>query len=101
MPVDHEHYIGAFRDKRRAAVGAWVFERVVTSGTLVLREIGQDRPGELSAGRFLGSEHVTPEEILTTAGRRTAKACVRRRIVVAQDTTEINFSGRDRNRKGL
>jgi hypothetical protein len=49
----------------------------------------------------LDSARVTPEEILTTAGKRTARASAGRRIVAAQDTTEINFSGRDRARKGL
>jgi hypothetical protein len=41
---------------------------------------------------------VTFEEITLTAGRRTAQACAGQRIVAAQDTTEINFSG-PRSRK--
>lgn len=93
--------IGCFGDVRREQIGAKLFERVVATGSLVVREIGGDRAGELSGHRFLGSRHVTPEEIIATAGRRTALACVGRRIVAAQDTTEINFSGRDRSRKGL
>jgi len=39
--------------------------------------------------------------MLSTAARRTASACAGRRIVAAQDTTEINFKGHDRARKGL
>lgn len=102
MPVDEDNNrIGNFGDVRRAAAGAEIFGRVVATGSLVLREIGGDRAGELSAGRFLNSARVTPEEILTTAASRTARACVRRRIVAAQDTTEINFSGRDRARNDL
>jgi hypothetical protein len=93
--------IGFFGDVRRAKAGAALFERVVATGSLVLREVGGDRAGEISAHRFLGSMHVTPQEIIETAGRRTAAACRGRRIVAAQDTTEINFSGRDRGRKGL
>jgi hypothetical protein len=93
--------IGSFGDVRRERMGAELFERVVATGSLVVRKIGEDRAGELSAHRFLGSQHVTAEEIIATAGRRTARACVGRRIVAAQDTTEINFSGRDRGRKGL
>jgi hypothetical protein len=93
--------IGYFGDMRRERAGASLFERVVVTGSLVLREIGGSRAGELSANRFLGSPHVTPEEILRSAGRRTAAACAGRRIVAAQDTTEINFKGRDRRRKGL
>jgi Transposase DDE domain len=93
--------IGYFNDMRRERAGAKLFEQVVATGSLVLRQVGGDRAGELSANRFLGSPQVTPEEILQTAGRRTAAACAGRRIVAAQDTTEINFKGRDRRRKGL
>jgi hypothetical protein len=98
----HEDYrIGSFGHVRREAVGAMIFKRVVATGSLVVREIGGNRAGEMSLHRFLGSRHVTSEEIIATAGARTAAAAGRRRIVVAQDTTEINFSGRDRVRKGL
>jgi hypothetical protein len=93
--------IGYFSDVRREQAGANLFDRIVTTGSLVLRKVGGDRAGELSANRFLGSPHVTPEEIVQSAGRRTAAACAGRRIVAAQDTTEINFKGRDRRRKGL
>jgi len=93
--------IGYFGDVRREQAGAILLERVVATGSLVVRKIGGDRAGELSAHRFLSSAHVTPEEILGTIGERTAAACAGRRIVAAQDTTEINFKGRDRRREGL
>jgi Transposase DDE domain len=101
MEHDCGFRIGFFGDVRREQAGTALFERVVTTGSLVLREFGGDRAGEMSAHRFLDSRHVTPEEILKTAGKRTAAACAGRRIVAAQDTTEINFSGRDRGRRGL
>jgi hypothetical protein len=101
MRRDDGFCIGYFGDVRREKAGAAFFERVVETGSLVLRQVGGDRPGEMSAQRFLASSHVTHEEILATAGRRTASACAGRRIVAAQDTTEINFSGRDRGRRGL
>ena len=101
MGRDEGFRIGFFGDVRREKAGTALFERVVAAGSLVVREVGGDRPGEMSAHRFLGSAHVTPEEILRTAGTRTASACAGRRIVAAQDTTEINFSGRDRGRRGL
>ena len=101
MTSNEAFHIGCFGDVRREQAGAALFERVVAAGSLVLREVGRDRAGEMSAHRFLGSAHVTPEEILDTAGKRTAAACAGRRIVAPQDTTEINFSGRDRARRGL
>jgi hypothetical protein len=93
--------IGFFGDIRREQAGAALFERVVETGSLVLRQVGGGRAGEMSAHRFLDSPHVTHQEILATAGNRTAAACVGRRIVAAQDTTEVNFSGRSRGRQGL
>jgi hypothetical protein len=101
MDRDGDFQIGYFGDVRRERAGAVLFERVVATGSLVLREVGGGRAGEMAAHRFLGSMHVTPEEIIATAARRTAAACAGRRIVAAQDTTEINFSGRDRSRRGL
>jgi hypothetical protein len=101
MADDNDFRIGFFGDVRREKAGAALFERVVETGSLVLRQVGGDRAGEMSVHRFLDSPHVSPEEILETAAARTVSACVGRRIVAAQDTTEINFSGRDRGRRGL
>jgi hypothetical protein len=101
MGCDEGFRIGYFGDVRRERAGTALFERVVETGSLVLRHVGGDRSGEMAAQRFLASRHVTHEEILATAGCRTVAACAGRRIVAAQDTTEINFSGRDRGRKGL
>jgi len=101
MDCDAGFRIGFFGDVRRQEAGAALFERVVTTGSLVVRKVGGDRAGEISAHRFLACPRVTPKEILNTAGGRTAAACAGRRIVAAQDTTEINFSGRHRKRRGL
>ena len=78
-----------------------MLEDIVKSGSLVLRKLGADRAAEMAARRFLGSERVTPQAILDEAAARTARACAGRRVVVAQNTTEINFSGRDKGRRGL
>lgn len=78
-----------------------VLEDITKSGSLVVRKLGTDRAAEMGAHRFLGSERVTPQAILEEAAERTARACRGRRVVVAQDTTEINFSGRDKGRRGL
>ena len=101
MAAEEALRIGYFGDMRREQAGANLFERVVATGSLVLRAASGRRGKELSAGRFLASPHVKPEEMMETAGRRTAAACAGRRIVAAQDTTEINFKDRDRRRKGL
>ncbi len=93
--------IGRFGDRRLADRGAWLFDRIVSTGSLVVRTIGGDRAGEIAVHRFLSSPEVTAAEIIQTVGVRTGEQCRGLRIVAAQDTTEINFSGRDRARRGL
>ena len=93
--------IGVFGDVRRAGRGAWLFDRIVATGSLVLRTVGGNRAGEIAAHRFLDSPRVSAVEIIETLGRCTGERCRGRRIIAVQDTTEINFSGRDRARCGL
>jgi hypothetical protein len=93
--------IGEFGDARRAAVGAFLLERIMTTGSLVVRRLGGDRAGEISVHRFLSSPAVQVDEIIATVAARTAAACGGRRIVAVQDTTEVNFTRRDRARRGL
>ena len=73
----------------------------MVTGSLVVQTLGGDRAGELSIHRFLSAPSVTCREMVQTISARTVLACSGRRIVVAQDTTEINFSGREGNRYGL
>jgi hypothetical protein len=93
--------LGCFGDARRAAVGTELLERVTATGSLVIRKLGATRAGELAIHRFLSAPSVTCKEMLGTLAGRTLAAAAGRRIVVAQDTTEINFSGREANRRGL
>jgi len=101
MHGDGAFHIGHFGDVRRQRAGAKLFERVVEMGSVVLKQVGGDRQGEMLAQRFFGSPHVTHQEIVASAAQGVARAATGRRIVAAQDTTEINFSGRDLRRKGL
>ncbi len=82
-------------DARRDARAAWMLDRIVASGSLVLREIGETRAGELAAHRLLSSNDVDPAALLKPHIARTVDACRGRRVVAAQDTSEINF---DRSR---
>jgi len=99
--VERAGALGYFGDARRAAVGTELFERVTSTGSLVIRKLGETRAGELAIHRFLAAPSVTCGEMLETLAGRTMAATAGRRIVVAQDTTEINFSGREANRCGL
>jgi len=99
--VEQVGALGYFGDARRAAVGTELIERVTATGSLVIRRLGATRAGELAIHRFLSAPSVTCKEMLGTLAGRTCAATAGRRIVVAQDTTEINFSGREVNRRGL
>jgi ribosomal protein S11 len=91
----------SFGDIRLDRRGASVTQQIVATGSLVLRRIGGGRDGEVAAGRFLASPKVTAQAIIDSHSARTQAAAQGRRIVAIQDTTEVNFSGRDRSRKGL
>ena len=82
-------------------MGSTLIERVMETGSLVVRKLGRDRAGEMAIHRFLAAPSVTTVEIVETLAARTAAACIGRRIVVAQDTTEIDFAGREERRRGL
>jgi hypothetical protein len=90
----------AFGDKRRAAAVARLEQSMVERSSIVVRQLGGTRAGEMSAHRVLSSSEVTPAKILACIGRRTGAAVAGCRVVAAQDTTEINFPGRTRTRLG-
>lgn len=81
--------------------GEWLVDRIEEIHSLVLKTVGGDRAGEAAINRYLGNDSIDPAAILAPAIARTAKAAEGRRVVVAQDTTEVNFAGRARRRKGL
>ena len=99
--VEQAGALGYFGDARRAAVGTELLERVAASGSLVIRKLGATRAGELAIHRFLSAPSVSCREMLATLAGSTLAATAGRHIVVAQDTTEINFAGRGANRRGL
>ncbi len=89
------------RDVRLERSADVMLERIIAARSLVVREIGGDRNGEMAAHRVLGSAKLDVETLLAPHVARTAEAARGRRIVAPQDTTEINFAGREARRKGL
>ena len=88
-------------DVRTSARGAWLFDQIVSLGTLVLKDLGGGRAGEMAAHRYLSSPYVTTQGVLEALGARTGEACAGRRVVAAQDTTEVSFSGKSAGDRGL
>jgi hypothetical protein len=91
----------SFGDSRVAARADWLIDRVATTGTLTLRKLGETRAGEKAIHRFLSSRYVDVDRIVETLAGRTASQCAGGRILAVQDTTEINFAGRDKKRRGF
>ena len=91
----------AFGDVRVAQRADWMVDRIATLGTLVLRRIGETRAGEMAAHGFLSSPYVSVEAIVATAADRTGEQCAGRHVLAVQDTSEINFAGRDKKRRGF
>ncbi len=92
---------GGYKDVRLARRANELFDRIVATGSVVLRRIGGDRGGELAAHRFLSHPDISPDLLLETFAVRTSAACAGRHVVAVQDTTEINFAGRDADRRDL
>src|ERR1700678_3459055 len=88
-------------DPRTSARGEWLFDQIVASVSLVVRDLGGGRDGEIGAHRYLSSPYVSVPIIVEALSERTRLAARGRRVVGAQDTTEINFSGRGAARRGL
>jgi hypothetical protein len=91
--------LGCFGDKRLAAGGAFLLDRLVTVGQagVRVRPLGGHRAGEIRIGRFLGNPDVTPEEMVTTARGRTVGLVNGRHILAIQDTTSLRDDGDQRS----
>lgn len=90
-----------FGDIRLSERAEQIVENIVATGSLVLRRFGGSRAGELAAHRFLDNARTSPKAILDTLSLRTSDAVRGRTILAVQDTTEVNFLGRDAARWGM
>jgi hypothetical protein len=87
-------FAGGYGDERRAAAVGRLYGAMVDQSTVVVRRLGGDRGGEVSAHRVLSSPRVTPAATVGCLARGTSQAAAGLRVVVAQDTTEVSFPGR-------
>lgn len=89
--------------RRRTAQkrGADFLAALVRQRSVCLRRLGSDRAGQVRFGRFLHNEAVTPSEMLATAAAHTARAVAGRHVLAIQDTTELNFAGHARRKRGF
>jgi hypothetical protein len=91
----------SFGDIRVVHRADWLIERIVATGSVVLRKLGQTRAGEMAIHRFLSSPYVSVDQIVESLAARTSEQVAGRHILLVQDTTEITFTDRDKKRRGF
>jgi hypothetical protein len=83
--------LGGLGDKRRDDRADRLFEAVMATGSLVLRKLADNRAELVAFHRLLNASCLSVGAMMATVSARTAASCSGRRIVAAQDTTEIAF----------
>lgn len=93
--------IGYFGDTRRGKSGERLAERVITRQTVCLRNLADGRSEQVRFRRFLASEAVTVEEMVSHRGMFVAAAAQGRHVLAIQDTSEINYRAQSGRKHGL
>src|ERR1700738_3999755 len=100
-------------DPRVEARSVELFERIVSTGSLVLKTIGGTRSGEVAVQRLLSSPRLSVDTIIEASSMRTVRACAGRRVVCArripvrlilragQDARALGLAGTARRRGSL
>ena len=66
-----------------------------------LRELADNRAEKVGLTRFFRNPRVTADEILRTAAARTGAAAAGRRVLLIEDTSEINYEAKAKRKRGL
>lgn len=86
---------GTFVDRRLESVGNLLLERVLDSGTLIVKKFSKNRAEQVRFERFLWNEKVTTPRMLNSSQQMVAKNAEGVEHVLAiQDTTEFSFDRR-------
>lgn len=90
--------IGYFGDTRRERSGELLAQRMSGRQTVCLRKLADDRAEQVRFRRFLSSEAVTVEEMVSHRAMFVAATAKQRHVLAIQDTSEINYQAQ-RGRK--
>ena len=93
--------IGYFGDTRRERSGELLAQRVSERQTVCLRKLADDRAEQVRFRRFLASEAVTVEEMVSHRAMFVAAAANDRHVLAIQDTSEINYQAQSGRKHGL
>jgi hypothetical protein len=93
--------IGYFGDTRRERSGELLAQRVSDRQTICLRKLADDRAEQIRFRRFLASEAVTVEEMVSHRAMFVAAAAKDRHVLAIQDTSEINYQAQSGRKQQL
>jgi len=93
--------VGYFGDARRERSGGLLAQRVSERQTVCLRKLADGRAEQVRFRRFLGSEAVTVEEMVSHRALFVAAASRGRHVLAIQDTSEINYQTQSGRKRGL
>jgi hypothetical protein len=96
-----ERGIGYFGDARRERSGELLAQRVGERQTVCLRKLADDRAEQVRFRRFLSSEAVTIEEMVSHRAMFVAAAANGRHVLAIQDTSEINYQAQSGRKQQL
>jgi hypothetical protein len=74
---------------------------MITTQRVCLRQMGENRAGEVKFGRFIRNPKVTLEEIILSGCADTGRRVQGRHVLAIQDTTELNYQSQANRVKGL
>jgi hypothetical protein len=93
--------IGYFGDVRRGRSGELLAQRITDRQTVCLRKLADDRAEQVRFRRFLSSEAVTFEEMVSHRAMFVAAVANGRHVLAIQDTSEINYEAQSGRKQRL
>jgi hypothetical protein len=93
--------IGYFGDVRRGRSGELLAQRITDRQTVCLRKLADDRAEQVRFRRFLSSEAVTVEEMVSHRAMIVAAVANGRHVLAIQDTSEINYEAQSGRKQRL
>ena len=93
--------LGGVRRRTAQKGGRDFLRALVEKKSCCLRKLGGSRAGEVRFGRFLRNPSVTKEEMLRATAAATGARVADRKVLVIQDTSELNFSAHAVSKQGF
>jgi hypothetical protein len=93
--------IGYFGDVRRGRSGELLAQRISDRQTVCVRKLADDRAEQVRFRRFLSSEAVRVEEMVSHRAMFVAAVANGRHVLAIQDTSEINYEAQSGRKQRL